>query len=133
MEISQYLFTLFCMVLFCLGLDKIMQEGQILHFLRKPFLNLYDEIDNKQKLLNDLSKWRRPIHMIELQNHLTWLKIKYYIAKPLVLCITCFSSIWGGSVFVALNGLNENLLPFLVISCVSSAFIQTLIYVKANI
>lgn len=133
MQIAQFLFTLFCMISFCLGLDKIMSEGNLLYFLRKPFENLYDEIENKKKIYEDLKPWRRSHELIELESQITGLKLKYYIAKPLVLCITCFASIWGGSVFVALNGLNENLLPYLIISCVSSAYIQTAIYVKVNI
>lgn len=110
-----------------------MEEGNILYFLRKPFEDLHDEIENKSKLLKDLSKWKREENTLEMQLHLTGLKLKYYLAKPLVLCITCFASIWGGSVFIALNGLNKELIPLLIISCVASAFIQTLIYVKANI
>lgn len=133
MEYSQFFFTLFCMVAFCLGLDKIMSEGNILYFLRKPFENLYEELENKEKIYNDLAKWRKSHELIELNHQIIGLKLKYYLAKPLVLCITCFASLWGGSVFVALNGLNESLLPYLIISCISSAYIQTAIYVKINI
>jgi hypothetical protein len=133
MEYSQFFFTLFCMVAFCLGLNQIMSEGNILYFLRKPFENLYDEIENKQKIYIDLKPWRRSHELIELSHQINALKLKYYLAKPLVLCITCFASLWGGGVFVSLNGLNENLLPYLVISCISSAYIQTAIYVKINI
>jgi hypothetical protein len=132
MEYSQFFFTLFCMVGFCLGFNKIMEEGQLLYFLRKPFEGLAVEIEGKEKIYEDLKPWRKSHELIELQHQITGLKIKYYLSKPLVLCITCFASIWGGSVFVALNGLNENLLPYLIIACVSSAFIQTVIYVKTN-
>lgn len=133
MEYSQFFFTLFCMVAFCLGLNQIMSEGNLLYFLRKPFEGLQDELDVKSELIRHLRKTHKSRELIELQNRIIGLKLKYYLAKPLVLCITCFASIWGGSVFVALNGLNESLLPYLIISCISSAYIQTAIYVKINI
>lgn len=133
MEYSQFFFTLFCMVAFCLGLNQIMSEGNLLYFLRKPFEELKESIDVKTELYNSLKKNHKGYELLELESAITWLKIKYYVSKPLVLCITCFASVWGGSVFVALNGLTIELLPYLIISCVSSAFIQTFIYVKADI
>lgn len=133
MEYSQFFFTLFCMVAFCLGLNQIMSEGNLLYFLRKPFEGLKESLDVKTELYNSLKKNHKGYELLELESAITWLKIKLYVSKPLVLCITCFASVWGGSVFVALNGLTVELLPYLIVSCVSSAFIQTLIYVKADI
>lgn len=133
MEYSQFFFTLLCMIGFCLGLFKIMEEGQLLHFLRKPFEGLQEEIEMKSELIRHMQKYHKDRELIELQHKITGLKLKYYLSKPLVLCITCFASVWGGSVFVALNGLNENLLPYLIIACLTSAYIQTAIYVKVNI
>lgn len=136
MEYAQYFFTLFCMVSFCLGLNQIMSEGNLLYFLRKPFEGLHELIEDKELMLKSLKGLKCSggiITVMKLENEITGLKLKYYLAKPLVLCITCFASIWGGSVFIALNGLNENLIPYLIISCVSTAFINTAIYVKINI
>ena len=113
----QFLFTLFCQVFFALGLNKCLEEGNIFYSFRRPFENLFTEIENKKN-------FDYPIF---------WLQVKYYIAKPIVLCITCFASVWGCSVFVALNGITDALLPYLIISCISASYIQTVIYVKTNI
>ncbi len=130
MQYSQFFFTIFCQVFFCLGLNKIMEEGQLLNFLRKPFEAMHDEIETKEELL----KWMTcSSDILNGKLRILKLKIKYYLAKPFVLCITCFASVWGGSVFITLNGIDEALLSFLIISCVSSAFIQTFIYAKTNI
>ena len=117
MEIAQFFFTLFCQVFFCLGLNKAMEEGMIFYWMRKPFENLYDMIENFTALGKPTLK----------------LKIKYYMAKPLVLCITCFASVWGASVFITLNGLSKDLLPYLILTSFISSYIQTAIYAKVNI
>ena len=51
------------------------------------------------------------------------------LLKPIILCVVCFSSVWGGAVFVALHGF----LPIpLVISCVSTAFILKIVNDKMD-
>lgn len=56
-------------------------------------------------------------------------KRNHWILKPFILCVVCFSSVWGGSVFIALHGF----LPIpLIISCVSTAFIIRVINDKMD-
>lgn len=133
MEYSQFFFTLFCQVAFCLGLNIIMSEGNLLYFLRKPFEGLYESIEHKVSVYEGLKTWRRQHELIELEHEIFKMKLKYYLTKPLFTCITCFASIWGASVFIALNGINLSLLPCLIITCISSSYIQTAIYAKINI
>ena len=53
-----------------------------------------------------------------------------YILKPVVLCVVCFASVWGGTVFILLHGF----LPVieLIICCVSSAFLIHIINDKMD-
>lgn len=60
--------------LFCLGLDRLLQENMILGFIR-PYL------DNK---LSPKSKLR-------------------YWLKPIVFCYVCFASFWGSIVYISIS------------------------------
>ena len=113
--------------MFCLGLRTLFSDGMILHFLREPF-----EYDSHSKVMNlfrrklqrmalsgvdDLTKQRK--RYLRLSE-----KLNFYL-KPFLLCVICFSSVWGGSVFIVLHGLH--FIPELIICCISSAFILKLI------
>lgn len=119
---EQFLFTLFCTVVFCLGLNMTLSEGNIFYFIRKPFEGLYDEIENKV----DLYKTFKPdsVQVVEFY----YMKIKYFILKPTILCITCMASIWGVAMFVTLNGFANELIPYLIINSFAASFIQTFIW-----
>ena len=104
--------TLFFTVAFCLGLTIISQDGQLLYFLRKPFVDLDVMIENFEALR--LNKWK--IYL---------LKIKYQLGKPLIGCITCMASVWGAVIFLSLNDFD---LVKLIINCISASFIQTFIW-----
>lgn len=104
--------TLFFTVAFCLGLTIITQEGQLLYFVRKPFVDLDIMIENFQAL--KLSKCK-----------IFFLKLKYFIGKPLIGCITCMASVWGAAIFLSLNDFD---LVKLIINCISASFIQTFIW-----
>lgn len=100
MTLVDILLTIGIQVLFCLGLRQLLSDGMILHFIRKPF-------ENKKRLTSFAS----------------------FVLKPFILCVVCFSSVWGGSVFIALHGF----LPIpLIISCVSTAFIIRVINDKMD-
>lgn len=117
--------TLLWTILFCLGWRIITDEGQILYFIRKPFEDINSEYDKEKielayrfdKSLVPSLKWKALKH-----------KLMETFGKPFVLCITCFASIWGVTVFVALNGLNKDLIVPLILNCVSASFIQTAIW-----
>lgn len=79
--------------LFCVGLDRLMQENMILHFARKFF--------ERQK------------------------GIVRGLLMPVCGCVTCFASVWGSAIFIALNGISVALLPDMVVVCVSVAFLNT--------
>lgn len=125
--------TLFWTVLFCLGWrivtdGDLVNGGQILYFIRKPFDKIiadHDELLERIKLANHISN--KPLVKI-LSRTLLKHKLIVIFGKPFVLCITCFASIWGVSVFVALNGLNEHLIIPLILNCFAASFIQTFIW-----
>lgn len=126
MTLVELLLTIVVQVLFCGGLRVLLSDGQILHFIRKPF-----EYEEGSKIMNFLRERLRKKVLISA-NDPQKLRKKYQsvsakigvILKPFILCIVCFSSVWGGSVFIALHGF----LPIpLFISCVSTAFILKII------
>lgn len=103
MSLTDILLTILVQVLFCAGLRVLMSEGQILYFLRRPF-----EFEDKRA---KFPKWL------------------LFINTPFVVCVVCFSSVWGGAVFIGLHGL----LPIpLIICCTSTAFILKLINDKVD-
>src|SRR3990167_10622598 len=99
MILYEILITIIIQSLFCLGLRVLFSEGQILHFIRKPFAHA------------DL----KPLTL--------------FILKPIVICVICFSSVWGGAVFILLNGFQP---VELIISCVSTAFILKIVNDKVD-
>lgn len=118
MTLTDILFTIIIQVLFCLGLRQLLSEGMILHFIRKPFqydkhktvMNLYIPHTSEFCIFDDDS-----VRILTKRS-----KILGYILKPIILCVVCFASVWGGSLFIALHGF----LPIpLIICCVSSTFI----------
>lgn len=129
MELSQLISTIVITSLFCNGWNIITDKGNVLHFIRKPFDSAMDNIDHLEQKINLLSQFKNnKYHVDYLSKKLLFNKVLYYIGKPFVLCITCYSSIWGFSVFVALNGLHIDTIPHLIINSVSAAYLNTLIY-----
>jgi hypothetical protein len=116
--------TLIWTVLFCLGWRIITDEGQLLYFIRKPFEHDLDHDKEQIQLAEQFNK----SSVDDLKRTLLKHKLIVTIGKPFVLCITCMASIWGITVFVALNGLHEDLIFPLILNCVSASFIQTFIW-----
>ena len=130
MTLINILFTIAIQSAFCLGLRTLLSDGQIFHFIRSPF-----EFE-QSKMMNFLKNRLRRRVLITTENAFEHKK-KYeklsnkisIILKPLLLCVICFSSVWGGLVFVVLNGLQ----PIeLIICCISSAFIIKVINDKID-
>jgi len=115
--------TLLITVAFCLGWRIVTDEGQLLYFIRKPFENIESLLENKQNLY-------AATNSSHLAKQIKKLKVKLYLAKPFVLCITCFGSIWGAAVYVTLNGIDVDHIPNLIINSVAASFIQTFIWVR---
>ena len=129
MSITQFIFTLYCMVGFALGWRIITSPGKLLYFIRAFFEGIekdLDIFDSRISVAKSFDKSNSEIQELKVKRGIT--AIIYAIGTPLVLCITCFASVWGVSVFGALNGLSVALLPYLVIACLSAAFIQTFIW-----
>lgn len=127
--IEQYIFTLFWTVLFCLGWRIVTDKDNVLYFIRKPFEDAETDaeaLEERIKLLLQLKNNNEAIRL--LQRQIIYKRLIYYIGKPFVLCITCYGSLWGVSVFVALNGLHESQAPYLIINCLGAAFINTFIW-----
>lgn len=122
MENQQFLFTLFCTVFFCLGWNMSLGEHNVFHFIRKPFINLYDNVQNLKELYKTFepNRYQRDALLVQ--------RIGLFILTPLILCITCMASIWGIAVFVTLNGLTSSAVPYLIINCLAASFIQTFIW-----
>lgn len=117
--------------LFCLGWRTVISPGQLLHFLREPF-----EYEGDSKVINFLKRrlQRRALAGVEgitqlrkdyvkLSNRITW------IMKPLVICVICFSSAWGSTIFVTINGWQ---IREMIIACVSAAFLIKIIHAKVD-
>ena len=119
--------TLAWTVLFCLGWRIITSEGQILYFIRKPFEDIYTDYEVLKERLEHFKKFDKSL-VKSLKNEILKHKLIMVVSKPIVLCITCFASVWGVIVFITLNGLNEGLIPHLILNSVSAAFIQTFIW-----
>lgn len=115
--------TLFLTVVFCLGWRIVTDEGNLLYFVRKPFEDIEDNIEMHENLH---ASFKDP----NILRRIKILKVKKYLSKPFILCITCFASFWGAAVFVTLNGFHVNQIPNLIINSISASFIQTYIWYK---
>ena len=114
---------------FCLGLRTLFSEGMVLHFLREPFeyeqhskvMNIFRRKLQRMALsgINDLTKKRK--------QYVRWSDRLSLFLKPFLLCVVCFSSVWGGTVFILLHGFHLAEVPELIICCVSSAFVIKII------
>lgn len=89
MTLADIILTIIIQVLFCLGFRTLLSDGMILHFIRKPFENT-----------KHYSNW-------------------HIILKPIILCVICFSSFWGGLTFLFIHGVKWEI----IICCISSAFV----------
>lgn len=112
--------TLIMTVAFCLGWRIITDEGNLLYFIRKPFENIINQLELNEELY---LSFKNPI----VKNRIKILKIKLYFAKPFVLCITCFGSIWGAAVYLSLN--DTIIIQHLIINSIAASFIQTYIWI----
>lgn len=128
MIISQFIFTLFCTVGFCLGLRIVTDKGQLLYFLRKPFDDMKDEIEvNENKIeIHKFAKQIKEMEMCELMNKMN--RQLLYLFKPILLCVTCLASVWGVTWFILLNGISIDLIKFMVLNSFIAAFINTFIW-----
>lgn len=117
------LMTISITVLFCLGWRIVTDEGNLLYFIRKPFEDMQDNLEMNEELY---SRYKNPTIFYRIQK----LKTKLYLAKPFVLCITCFGSLWGAAIYLTLNGISVAQIPYLIINCIASSFIQTYIWLE---
>lgn len=142
MSITDFFFTLFCVVFFCCGLSLASEKGNLLYFLSKPFEDLYERIQNRKNLakvlLNETFKNRddRGSDLFlqlkkDIKSNKKKLKLAqiiYNISKPIISCITCMASLWGTVVFISLNSFSLSIIGYLIITILSASFIQTFIY-----
>lgn len=117
------LLTTLITVLFCLGWRIVTDKDNILYFIRKPFDTMLDRIEMLEGLPVKFTnkKYKRNLKIF---------KVITYIAKPFVLCITCFGSFWGAAIYLTLNGISVEQIPLLIINSVSASFIQTYVWIK---
>jgi len=140
MELTQLIFTILISSLFCLGWNIITSEGNLLYFIRKPFNVIYDStepLENRISLLYmnlqllKVSCFEKDNTLKEIGNlkrALMFHKIINFFAKPVIHCITCYGSVWGATVFIALNGFAINNIHYIIINSVAVAFVNTFIY-----
>lgn len=131
MTLSDILLTIVIQVLFCLGWRVLLSDGQIFHFIRYPFEHEKDsKINNyyRSKLRQYVLSSDKDVYAMR-KGYIEKSRKLSLILKPFILCVVCFSSVWGGSVFVAMHGL----LPIpLIICCVCSAFVIKVINDKVD-
>lgn len=131
MNLLDIILSIIIITLFCLGFRTIISLGQILHFIREPF-----EYDGKSEVMNFLKRrlQKKALKGVEglqqirrdyvkLSNRINW------ILKPFVICVICFSSAWGATIFLTLNGFYWR---ELIICCICSAFIIKIINDKVD-
>lgn len=103
----EYWETIFRISIFCLGLRAISDDGMVLFPLRKYFIDRYERFD----------------------------KMKINIAKPIILCCTCMSSVWGTQIWWGTFVIKYNLhqvdfhwytIPVFIASIISCSFINWL-------
>lgn len=131
MSLLDVLLSTTIITIFCLGFRTILSEGQILHFIRRPF-----EFEDS-KMMN-VFKWRMQKRFLSSEEDIIQIKRKYerhsnrlaVILKPLILCVICFSSAWGATIFLSLNGVD--FIKELFISCISAAFLIKVINDKVD-
>lgn len=112
--------TLIITVAFCLGWRIVTDEGNLLYFIRKPFESIQENVEMNEELY---AAFKNP----EVLKRLKVLRLKMYFAKPFVLCITCFGSIWGALVYLSLT--DTIVISHLIINSISASFIQTYIWI----
>ena len=93
MEHLQLLYTIFITALFCLGWSVVTNTNNILYFIRKPFDNAINNIDEIEAKIELIKKFGDIKLLRRLNGQLYFNNAMYYIGKPFVLCITCYSSI----------------------------------------
>lgn len=109
--------------LFCLGWRTVISEGQLLHFLREPFeysegskmINFLKRIVQKAALRGETNLIQKKKYYEKLSNRITW------FLKPFLLCVICFASAWGVTLFITFNGLAY--WREMIVACVSAAFL----------
>lgn len=128
MAITQFIFTLFCTVGFCLGLRIVTDKGQLLYFLRKPFDDMKLEIEKNENKINihKVMGQIKELELCELMNKMN--RQLLYLFKPILLCVTCLASVWGVTWFILLNGISIDLIKFMVLNSFIAAFINTFIW-----
>lgn len=137
MELSQFFFTLFSIVFLCLGLRIVSNEGMLLYYLRMPFDSLPEEIEESERTItNMIHVGVEEKRIFKAQDLLLWMKIKQYIGKPFIMCITCMASLWGVITWISFNGFYVEHLDYMLICILSASFIQTFLwtlYAKINL
>lgn len=113
-------------ILFCLGWRIITDENQILYFIRKYFEDNHVEYDYKIERIKMDGEYRKEL----LQFEILWHQVIQFIGKPLVICITCMSSIWGVVIFLLLT--TNFTWTGMILNCVCASFIQTFIWKLYN-
>lgn len=129
MAITQFIFTLFCTVGFCLGLRIVTDKGQLFYFLRKPFDKLKDTIEiNSQRSASLLQFNPMNAEIKKLKRNNKIFDVVLYAMKPVLLCVTCLASVWGVTWFIILNDVSIELIKFMVLNSFIAAFTNTFIW-----
>lgn len=139
-EILYFLAKVLAASFVCCGLSVAMEEGMVLHFLRKGPQMLVDrempEVKARyDKAVSDLQlsheiedkyqvkKAEQQLGRVAREKHsITFL---VYLLKPIVLCGICFASTYGSVVYVTFGGLDWLLLLHVpAVACVNAILYQ---------
>lgn len=100
--------------LFCVGFKLVTEDGMLLYFLHKPFENLHIDVKNNAKKFGKNSRKYKLSYF------------KWYVMKPIILCVTCFASVWGSLIWVSIYGFHFPIQW--VITIVSASYLNTLLW-----
>lgn len=129
----------FLLSVFCMGIYTITDEGKILHFVKKPFLRILDELDSLESQEQDISSQLSSkcffmqelkkvegesfdvrnyyyeietlkIDLAECRTRMRYLMFFNYISKPLIMCPPCMASYWGVVLYFGIKPLSIDLM-----------------------
>jgi len=125
--IEQMIFTLVWTVLFCLGWYLIGDEDNL--NIRHPYTKAIINVDEYEERIKVLLQFNTDKNLIaSLQWKVVFNRIAYFVLKPIIGCVTCFGSFWGVTIFVTINGFTREAIPYIIINCIATSFINTFIW-----
>ena len=95
----------------CVGIDILFSDGMALSFVRTPLENWLERCENRKQFALDSVPYSneteldKALTIDEINRRYAFVEVIRYMLKPFVLCVYCFSSVYGILTYGAINGL----------------------------